>query len=285
MHRLTAAAFSLLPLSCLADGSAWLPEPETGTVSLSYVFQTSDEFYRADRKVSTPGGGEAIVQHTDWLNLNYALEDDLAFDLQVGYAMSEFMTGPGIPTTDESFSGLADVNLGLTWRIVDELISEYNLPSIALRVGAILAGHYETGYINSLGDGGSGKEASLIVGKVFADKIALSGEFGYRQRNHNIPDDAFINLSASYFFNSKLSASLEYKWNDARSGLDIGGPGFSPAKFPELEEDYQAVGLGLFYTVTDELNLGLVLATVVDGRNTNDTDAIGLTMGYAFETF
>ena len=64
---------------------------------------------------------------------------------------------------NESYSGLYDSNVAVTWRFVDELIS--NAPSVALRVGAIIAGAYDTGYINSLGDGGHGIETSLVIGR------------------------------------------------------------------------------------------------------------------------
>jgi len=290
MHRFTIyAILSFLPLSSLAAGSPWLPIPEAGTVSLSYVFQTADEFYRADQKGPTPGGGEDLDQHTLWLSLNYGLTENFALDFRTGYAKSEFVLAG--PTIDDSFNGLADSTIGLTWRIVDEDISEHGLPSIALRVAAIIAGDYDTGYINSIGDGGDGGEVSLIVGKIFADKVALSGELGYRDRDSGIPEEVFFNLNAYYLFNSKLTASFEYQWNDATSGLDIGQPGFAPdpsrpvRRFPELEEDYQTVGLGISYNVTNTLNLGLNLATVIDGRNTNDTDAIGITIGYAFDLY
>ena len=73
----------------------------------------------------------------------------------------------------ESYSGLADVNLGVTWRFLDEALSDYALmPSVALRAGGIIAGDYQTGYINSLGDGGDGFEVSALAGKFFADRFA-----------------------------------------------------------------------------------------------------------------
>ena len=43
---------------------------------------------------------------------------------------------------------MTDTNIGVTWRIVDELVNP-SLPSIALRGGAIIEGSYAAGYINS----------------------------------------------------------------------------------------------------------------------------------------
>ena len=56
-----------------------------------------------------------------------------------------------------------------------------------LRAAVIIDGGYTTGYINSLGDGGNGAQASLLAGKFLNDWFALFGEFAYRTRNNNIP--------------------------------------------------------------------------------------------------
>jgi len=284
-HRIaTYAILSLLPLSSLADGSPWLPIPHSGTVNLSYVFQTADEFYRAAQKSSTPAGGQDIDQHTLWLNVNYGLSEEVALDLKMGYAKSEYVVDPP-RSFDESLNGLSDSSIGLTWRLVDEDISEIGLPSVAVRAAWIVAGDYETGSIHSIGDGANGVEGSLIVGKIFAERVALSGELGYRQRSQDVPNDVFFNLGAYFIVTPKLTGSLEYKLNNAVSGLDIGAPGFSPARFPELKEESEIIGVGVSYNATNTLNLGLNLATVIDGRNTNDTNAIGLSVAYAFDLY
>jgi hypothetical protein len=103
----TCAILSLLPLSSFADGSPWLPIPESGTASFSYVFQTADEFYRADQKKSTPAGGTDIDQHTLWANLNYGLSEDVAVDLRMGYANSEYVVDPP-RSFEDSLSGITD---------------------------------------------------------------------------------------------------------------------------------------------------------------------------------
>ena len=74
----------------------------------------------------------------------------------------------------------------------------------------VAAGAYETGYINSLGDGAHGVEASVIVGK-FWNRFGFSTEFGDRHRGSteineqaiggtsgdvDVPSDVFYNLSA-----------------------------------------------------------------------------------------
>ena len=70
---------------------------------------------------------------------------------------------------------------------------------------------------------------------------------------------------------------------NAESGLDIGGPGFSPSRFPELEEDGQSLGLRLFWNM-GSLGLNVFHARVQDGRNTAASNVTGATVSYFFDT-
>ncbi len=236
--------------------------------------QSANEFYLGATKVPTPGGGEDLQQDTVWLNANYTLADAWALDLQLGWAKTDFITGPGIPTTDESFDGLVDANLGVTWRVVDELEWD-NLPSVAVRAAAIIAGDYEPGHINSVGDGGDGFEISVIVGKFLTNRVGVSAEFGYRNRNKGIPENYFTNLSGIFLVNERLSLGLDYRRVDAESGLDIGGPGFSPDRFPEVQDENQLLGGRLFFSATPNLNFAVFYAAVIDGRNTKADSVVG----------
>lgn len=279
----SAFAVALWPAMCaFADGSAWLNEPGSGYASVSVVSQVADEYYRGKIKRSTPRG-EDLAQNTVWLTANYAFGDSWAVDAQVGWARSEFVVGPMIPTPMENFSGIVDSSIGLTWRVNDELASE--LPSVALRAGAIIAGNYDTGYINSLGDGGNGYELSIIVGEFVSNRVGLSAEFGYRSREAGIPDETFTNLTGVWLLGEKLSLGLDYKLVDARSGLDIGGEGFDPTRFPEVEEDSELVAGRLYYNASEALSFAVFHATVVGGRNAPASAVYGATISYSFNTF
>jgi len=279
----SAFAVAMWPAMCaFADGSAWLNEPGSGYASVSVVSQVADEYYRGKVKRSTPRG-EDLAQNTIWLTANYAFGDSWAVDAQVGWARSEFVVGPMIPTPMENFSGIVDSSIGLTWRVNDELASE--LPSVALRAGAIIAGDYDTGYINSLGDGGNGYELSIIVGEFVSNRVGLSAEFGYRSREAGIPDETFTNLTGVWLLGEKLSLGLDYKLVDARSGLDIGGEGFDPTRFPEVEEDSELVAGRLYYNASEALSFAVFHATVVGGRNAPASAVYGATISYSFNTF
>ena len=281
--RVASAIAALAVMPAFGEGSPWLPTPGTGSISLSYVHQSADEFYRVTAKRPTPGGGEDLSQSTIWLQGSYGLSDALAVDVRLGRARSEYVTGPGIPAVQEHHDGLVDINAGLTWRIVDEAISD--LPSVAVRVGAIIDGGYSTGRINSLGDGGSGAEVSLLVGKFLTDQFALSGEFGYRTRDNNVPDNTFLKVSGGVVLGDGWVLSGAYERIDTDSGLDIGGPGFSPTRFPELREESQMLSASLSFAPSDKINLGFVYGAVIDGRNTANSDVFGVSLGFTFDTF
>ncbi len=215
-----------------------------------------------------------------WVYGTYGLSDAVAFDFRAGGATSNFITGPGIPTPQESFSGLQDIRAGLVWRVVDEVVS--NGATVAFRAGAIIGGGYNTGYINSLGDGGSGVEVSALVGKFLSDSFAVSSEVGYRYRNNNIPANAFLKLAGGFVLGPGVGLSLHYMIDDSLSGLEIGGPGFSPDRFPELQEDIHLLGGSVSVPVSDRITIGAMYGKVVKGRNTAASNVLSVSVGFSF---
>ena len=293
-----AMVFSLLPQPVFAQGTPWIAEPGTGTVSITYANQNAAEFFRQTTRVKGPlDPDKSLAQNTMWFGVNYAITDAVALDVQSAWARS-FVTGAAGPSGgQESYSGLFDSNIALTFRLVDELISD--APSVAVRVGGILAGAYDTGYINSLGDGGHGVETSLIVGK-FGDAAGFSAELGFRIRGGtevntqavggsgasgetvDVPNDMFVNLGLFIPAGSAVTLGVDYRIVNALSGIDIGGPGFSPSRFPGLQEDAHIVGGRLLANVTDTVNLNVFFGQVVAGRNTAASRIFGAGIGFGF---
>ena len=267
--------------SAFASGSAWLPAPGEGSVTLSYVWQNADEFYKAQTKGPTPKG-EDLTQQTVWIDEKYGLSDSVAIDFRAGLARGSFITGDMIPASDDEENGLADINLGVTWRIADEAVNSG--PSIAVRLGGTKAGSYDTGYINSIGDGADGFELSGVIGKFITDRIALSGEVGYRYRN-DIPNNIFVNLTGGVLLLDRVGVSVNYNMTNAESGLDVGGPGFAPdgvPRFSETEEDIHILGSALSVAVSEQVSLGASYGKVIDGRNTAASDIFSVSLGYSF---
>lgn len=294
------AAWSfLLPRPTWAQGSPWIAEPRTGSINISYVNQNALQFFRQTTKVKGPleATGANLAQNTLWFGVNYAINDSLALDVQSAWARSFVEGAVGPSGGRESYSGLIDSNVAVTWRIVDELVSD--APSVAVRVGAIVAGGYDTGYINSLGDGGNGVEASLIVGK-FWDVAGASAEVGFRYRAStdvnpmavggseaggervDIPEDMFLNLGVLIPAGSRITFGVDYRMVDALSGIDIGGEGFSPSRFPGLEEDGHIVGGRVIANLTEYVSVNGFFGQVVAGRNTANSRIFGVGLSFGF---
>ena len=285
-----------------AQGSPWIAEPGTGSVNLTYANQNATEYYSQATKTTGAlgrvGSGGRLSQNTLWFGLNYAVTDAVAFDVQSAWAASSLPGAADAPVPsggEEGYSGLFDSNVAVTWRIVDELVT--NSPSVALRVGAIVAGAYDTGYINSLGDGGQGIETSLIIGK-FGSAVGFSGEIGYRARTStdvntnavgavageqvDIPNDMFVNLGFFIPAGDVVTIGVDYRMINALSGLELGGEGFSPSRFPGVNEDIHMVGGRLIANVTDLVSVNGFFGQVVRGRNTAASRVIGAGLSFGF---
>ena len=283
--------------TALSQGTPWIAEPRTGSITLSYYNQNAAEFYRGTETVKGPleATGANLSQNTVWFHGNYALTDAIAVDLQTAWAKSSVDGAVGPSGGQEGYSGLYDTNISVTWRFLDELVG--NTPSVAARVGATIPGGYDTGYINSLGDGGSGVEGSLIVGK-FWSVAGVSAEIGYRHRGStmvnpdavgatqgedvDIPSEIFANFWLFVPIGNRVRAGANYRIVNATSGLDIGGAGFSPSRFPGLEEDSQILGGQLFADLFGGVSAHTFFGRVVGGRNTAKSTVIGagLTVGF-----
>ena len=299
-----ALVASLSARPAFAQGTPWIAEPGTGTISLTYANQSAKEFWRpvdgSVMKVKGPLGetDASLAQNTMWFAANYAVNDFVALDIQSAFASSLVTGGVGPSGGQESYSGLYDSNIALTFRFVDELISD--APSVAVRVGGILAGSYDTGYINSLGDGGHGLETSLIIGK-FGSAAGFSAELGFRVRGStevnqqavggagatsgetvDIPNDMFVNLGLFIPAGNAVTLGVDYRMVNGLSGIDIGGPGFSPSRFPGLQEDAHLVGGRVLINATEVVGLNVFFGQVVKGNNTAVSRIFGAGVSFGF---
>ena len=263
--------FSLaLPAIAAADGSPWLPVPGSTQISLGYINQTGDEFYLGTTETPLP---EKLKQDTYSIGAQYGLTDAIAIDARLNYAKINF--GPA------SESALADSSIGINWRVYDEF-EHAAAPTITLRGAAIIAGDYETGKIDAIGDDASGVELSVLAGKYLMPKLTVAGEFGYRYRSGDVPDDLWFSVNASYSLASFVSVSAGYITTHSLGDLDIGGPGFSPPRFPEVQEDHDLISVGAAFAVASSTSLNINYGTVISGRNTTKADVWGISVVTSF---
>ena len=266
---LSAAGLFAFSTLVHAENAVWLPAPGSGTLALSYVSQSADRFYIGPSLMALPFG--TIKQKTTTLSGQYAIIDGLAVDAQLPFARRTSGLG--------SDSGRGDARLGVTWRFLDEF-ERTSAPTVAVRAGAIFAGNYQTQRPDSIGDGASGYEVSVLVGKYITQSFGVHGEFGIRDRNRGVPNQTFVSVGADYRFTPSLVASLGYANSSKSGGLDIGGPGFTPARFQQTAEKRGIVNVGLGYAITSRAAVSLNFGKVTSGRNTQKADVFALGVSF-----
>jgi hypothetical protein len=269
------AATLFLPLCGWAQ-SAWLPSSGQFLATPGFTYSTFDEFWVGrDRVDPLAQNDESLDQYTGFVTMEYGLSDRWAADLTLGYtATSETET-----FGNDGDEGMADTTLGLRYRLTDPAPW---VPVLTLRVGGTIAGTYDENTPFSAGDGADAFESSLLIGHSFGDTgLGLYGDFGYRIRSSDVPDEIFG--SGGLFYQSPpvfaesdaFVASVGYRHLQSLSGLDIGGPGFDPSLgaehgFPALREISQLVEGSLGYTDSGGRQYQFTVAKSVDGRNTGD---------------
>jgi hypothetical protein len=227
---------------------------------------------------------ESLDQYTGYVALEYGILDNLAADVTVGYTATSKTKTFG----NDSDDGLADTLLGLRYRLVDENNAPCPYaPTIALRVGGVIAGSYDSNLPFSAGDGAHAFESSLLLGKAFGSSgLGIYGDIGYRVRESPVPDDLFGSAGV-YQHIGPVTLAAGYRHVQSLSGLDIGGSGFNPALgrshgFPALQEIVQLVEGGVSYTDPGGRNYQFTVAKSVDGRNTGDKWIFGVNVTFAF---
>lgn len=276
--KIVVAVFMALPVIAAAEGSPWLPVPGATQLSVSFVHQACDEFYVGTDKAKLPA---EIKQDTYSIGVLHGLTDQLMVDARLSYAHNSFDVPTDFPIPHGNESALGDSSIGVNWRVVDEF-EHAEAPTLTLRAAAIIAGNYDTGKINAIGDGASGVELSVLVGKYLTPKFTVAGELGYRYRNHDVPDDIFADVNLGYSIASFVSVSAGYTATRSRGNLDIGAAGFSPSRFPEVREDRDLVKVGAAFAVAPRTSLNVNYGEVVAGRNTIKGGVWGISVATSF---
>jgi hypothetical protein len=250
---------------------AYLPSPGTGNLQPVASVQWARDFWVGDQKATLPSN---LVQTTAGLDAEYGIAKGLAIDLSVGVSTVNYQGGPlngNELTQDDIFvrDGLTDTRFGLSWRLMDEFENLNDAaPTLTVRVGGIIAGNYETGFLNAVSDGADGAEIGLKFGKIFiAANAGLYGDFAYRWLSSSTPDE--WEASVGVFKTSgafTYSAGLREK--QSVGGIDILGPGFSLDRFPDVREKNRSAEIGLTWNWRPTTNLSLGYARTLTGENT-----------------
>lgn len=271
----TAALAAFAPAAFANDVSPFTPTEGGGEAEISYTRQEADEFNPGDARAPLP---RELAQDNIALTLSYGISQRLAADVKIGYSKSSFLTDPML-APDGGLEGLNDIQVGLRYKVLDQVDGAPFTATLA--VAGIIDGGYRTGALPAVGDGGSGGQIAIAFGSNIGP-FTVSSHTGYRTRSNNIPDEVFGAVNASISPLSGISLYGGVSFVNSTSGIDIGGPGFSPARFPEVEEDYKIWSLGASASLSDQISANIGYGKKFDGRNTARSKFFRIGVGYSF---
>jgi hypothetical protein len=271
---LTVALASVSAI-CAADSSKspWTLPSGAGEVSFRYGQQSADRFFAGGAEMALPAD---LDQDNTSISFSYGLNDQLSIDLQTGYASSDFVVNP-VLSPQGGLSGLTDSRIGLRYDIIGDGIG-------AITVGGalLIAGNYDTGALPAVGDGEDGFEASLLFGHIYDSRLVMQAGLSRREYSGAVPSQSVLDLGLGYVFTDVVSGGAFYQNVRSSGKLDIGAPGFSPARFPEVDEDFALYGLGFSVLLNDQFSIGVDAGRKYTGRNTAKSRFVQFGVNYAF---
>lgn len=265
-----AVGICALPSFVLAEGgSPWLPIPGQTALSVSQTQQSGDSAYIGSNKLPisaiTGGGAKNYRRSATGLSIGYGISDSLALDAAISY--STVKVGAA-----DSDSGLNDTTIGLRYRVVDEFEGN-GLPTVTLRGGAIIKGNYDGARLASIGKGANGLDFSVLVGKQITPEFSLQGELGFQNRSKSVPNATYYDITSRYRLGGGFAVSAGYNSKNYGGNLDIGGAGFTPARFQQVREERAGFRIGVGYSIARNQGLDLTFGKTTSGRNTVKDDS------------
>ena len=274
-----AAITTLIAGTAAGQSRTTIGAPGTGEITVQGRLVEASRFHRQGFTVDGPFERKISV---NW-NATLAVADSLALHLGTGWA-EFFASSGGSPSgARDKHDGRQDTTLGLTWRVHGQTPPDG--PSAAVKIGGRIPGPYDPGYTNSLGDGATELQGSVVL-ENFENRLRWSTEFGYRRRTHaivnpagigepndhyekvDVPNEAFAFAGAYGQLNDQLQIGVEYSTVNGERGLDIGLEGWRPDQWPALHEDLHAIAVTLHVDAKRFGGFALSAGKVTFGRNT-----------------
>ncbi len=275
MKKLSTLLIMLsMSATAYSEGSPWLPADDTTTLSLSFTSGSTEDFFIGETSTNLGGDLEGTFV---WLNASYGYDDIWAFDARAGYATTQFESNP------EEQSDFADTSIGVSYQFINEFEADNGLPTISARLGYTFGGDYETDLIDAIGDGASGVDLSLLLGKSVTPELSVFSDLSYRQRNNGVADGVKF-LVGGYYTSPipRLGFQLSVAGVRTDSDVNIGDPGFGVEQFSQTDRDSDWVIAGANYGLENGIGLGFSYSSVINGKNVADSDIATFNLSYTF---
>jgi len=253
------------PATVWAEGSPWLPADGNLTLGVNVTSGTTEDFFVGE--TSQPLGSDLSGTFV-WFTANYGYDDVWAFDFRTGYAEARLDSNPRELDQED----IADTSFGVSYQFINEFEADNGLPTISVRGGFTVGGDYNPNLTATLGDGASGFDLSLLVGKSITSSIALFGA------------DGISYILSAYYTTPVPRLGFQFSAAGIRtdSSLDIGDPGFDFEFFSQTNRDSDFLIVGGNYGITQSIGVGLSYTALINGRNVPDTDVLNASFSYTF---
>lgn len=241
-------------------------DAQEGGLALSPVLAYSSfTKHLAGTRVVSSGGRVEQVQAT--VRADLRLTGSLTLDLGTGWGR---VRGP---LGDDR--GLLDSSLGLAWRFQQGGDGHPWRYGLAARAGLILAGSYEAGGPEALGDAANGGQVSLGGQLRHAGGFGVDLEAGVRDKSEGVP--------IALFATGRLAHRLAWAepWVGFRYDGSVSGGDFGAVPDQEVKRIAGFAEAGLDLHLGGH-RLGLFAAKAMLGRNKGEKTVIGLSGGLAF---
>ena len=269
---LTSVAILALPGFSFA--STVLPKGES-YFSTAFYHQSFDRFYAGSNLGGNPGGRE-IERQQFRISADFGIAERLAADVSIGYFDTSSATVG--PFTIGSQDGLADTYAGIKYALTTIDQSSFNS---AVRLGITIPGDYQTGQLSAPGDDAFGVDLKVMIGRNFGvmDVEAYAGYWAYEGA---VPETLGVGVTFKTYLPHGIWLESGYHYFDADGNLDIGGPGFTPAKLPQVSEQGLRGEFAIGFGDTAKRYYRVSFSKVLDGRNIGREETIGISVSLPF---
>lgn len=214
------------------------------TVALSYTRENFDTFYLgAEEKSINIRNLDRIVTESVNLYASYGLTNRIDLTLNIPYiATTSHRLTDHESVGEKNFQNALAV---VEWNAYQKEGSGGRFSVTGGFGFSTPLSRYATNLIYSIGNQSSHFNPSLLVQYKWANGLFVTGQGGYSFRTNQVPD-AVLSAAKVGYAGKLFYAEAGLNNQTSTSGIDIGGPGFTPARFPETRVNATNVGVSVF---------------------------------------
>jgi hypothetical protein len=213
-------------------------------VAVSTTREKFDEFYLGDEKSSiTIRKLDKIITQSFNLYAAYGLTDKMSVIINIPYIITEsHRLSDNQKVGEKNFQNAALV-------IQQKLLQKENkkgIFSVTAGLGfSTPLSNYATNLIYSIGNQSTHINPSGLVQYKLANGLFANAQAGYSLRTNKVPD-AVLSAAKIGFAGKLVYVEAWINNQTSTSGIDIGGPGFTPERFPETRVNTTNIGASIF---------------------------------------